>query len=1078
MACLTNCLLILVFLNAQIAASEAVDYTTDIKPILVHKCYACHGVLKQQGGLRLDTGKSLIEGGQSGATINLNNPLESLLLSVLTGEAGFRMPPENEGSHLSADELDLFRNWISQGARVPDDEEPQADPKAWWSYQLISRPAIPGTESDWARNAIDRFIDQTRRQQQLSHMDEASREQWIRRVYIDLIGLPPTRKELHAFLGDDSHHAYEKVVDSLLSRPQYGERWGRHWMDIWRYSDWYGSRAINEIRYSQRHIWRWRDWIVRSLNEDKGYDQMVTEMLAADEVAGQDKDTVVATGYLGRNWYKFDRNVRLFDTVERTAEAFLGLTLRCARCHDHKYDPITQEEYYRFRAFFEPQYVRTDPVSALSDTQKDATLGPYPDDGLPVVFDHEPERPTYRFNRGDDRFPDESKVLKPGIPKALGGPELEIIPITLPAEVWYPILREGVRNTLLEKAKVAIEDAQAKLIEAKEDLRSLDLRIKERQATNDPDTVLEEIFIHENFLEADPNRWEIVKGNWKYEDGHLTLKDVTSFATIATKANHPRDFTAHLKYKTLERGSYRSVGISYDYLDTGNSQDVYTSTNDNMPTVQAFHRVAGKQTYPSEGTVYLDLKIGQLVSLDVTVKGSSLTIDVDGDRKLEYVLPVKRQDGKFSIWVHNGSAEFHELKITKLKESLETLQRRRQTLLNNIVFAEKELDCAESEFLSIQDRLRAAIAEYIQPTLNLAELKKQAVLTEVAANIDKAELEIMRIQRLPQTADTLKELENANKDLDTARAKLENPGDKYSALGLQHSKTSTGRRAALARWITHASNPRTARIAVNHLWGRHFGTPLVSTTENFGLNGKTPSHPELLNWLAAELVSNNWQMKHIHKLIVLSATYRLSSRTDPAMMKQDPDNRYYWRMNSRRMEAEVVRDSALYLAGQIDLMLGGPEIDQKSGETNFRRSLYFRNTPIEKMDFLEVFDVADPNSCYRRKQSVVPHQALAKMNSALMQNSAKLIASRLSGDDETFIRSGFETVLNREPTQAEMKLCEQFLNDQQVTLTDGTAVKFPNSSATIKAPATAPHARARENLIHVLLLHNDFVTVR
>ena len=441
-------------------------------------------------------------------------------------------------------------------------------------------------------------------------------------------------------------------------------------------------------------------------------------------------------------------------------------------------------------------------------------------------------------------------------------------------------------------------------------------------------------------------------------------------------------------------------------------------------------------------------------------------------------MPVKRQDGKFSIWVHNGSAEFHELKITKLKESLETLQRRRQTLLNNIAFAEKELDCAESELLSIQDRLRAAIAEYIQPTPNLAELKKQAVLAEVAANIDKAELEIMRIQRLPQTADTLKELENANKDLDTARAKLENPGDKYSALGLQHSKTSTGRRAALARWITHASNPRTARIAVNHLWGRHFGTPLVSTTENFGLNGKTPSHPELLNWLAAELVSNNWQMKHIHKLIVLSATYRLSSRTDPAMMKQDPDNRYYWRMNSRRMEAEVVRDSALYLAGQIDLMLGGPEIDQKSGETNFRRSLYFRNTPNEKMDFLEVFDVADPNSCYRRKQSVVPHQALAKMNSALMQNSAKLIASRLSGDDETFIRSGFETVLNREPTQAEMKLCEQFLNDQQVTLTDGTAVKFPNSSATIKAPATAPHARARENLIHVLLLHNDFVTVR
>ena len=182
MARFTNCLLLIIFLNAQIVASEAVDYTTDIKPILVHKCYACHGVLKQQGGLRLDTGKSLITGGQSGATINLDNPLKSLLLSVMTGEAGFRMPPEGEGSHLSNAELDLFRSWISQGARVPDDEEPQADPKAWWSYQPIVRPEIPDTNSNWVRTSIASFIEQTRGQQQLHHVEEASRAQWLRRI--------------------------------------------------------------------------------------------------------------------------------------------------------------------------------------------------------------------------------------------------------------------------------------------------------------------------------------------------------------------------------------------------------------------------------------------------------------------------------------------------------------------------------------------------------------------------------------------------------------------------------------------------------------------------------------------------------------------------------------------------------------------------------------------------------------------------------------------------------------------------------------------------------------------------------
>ena len=1070
--------LLLACYSAQTIGADNVDYTTQIKPVLKLKCYSCHGTLQQQANLRLDTGMSLISGGDSGTPINVDDPSASLLIEVITGEAGFLMPPEDAGAALSEEEIKLFSDWIAQGAKVPKTEEPQADPKTWWSYQPVSSPTLPSSDSDWARNPIDHFIEAARSAAKLPHNDEASREEWLRRVTIDLTGLPPTRQELLTFMGDTSTNAYEKVVDQLLDRPQYGERWGRHWMDIWRYSDWYGSRGINEIRYSQRHIWRWRDWIVNSLNSDKGYDQMVREMLAADELAGKDKETIVATGYLGRNWYKFDRNVRLFSTVERTAEAFLGVTLRCARCHDHKYDPISQEEYYQFRAFFEPQYVRTDRVSALTETEKDATLGQVLTDGLPVAFDHEPDRPTYRFNRGDDRFPDESRIIAPGVPTAIGGPPLEIQPVDLPAEVWYPILREGVRETLVEAAIAQVKQVEADLEQANQDALEISNQLEAFSDTPQPESPTESVFLHDDFAKADNETWRIVNGNWVYENGHLILKDPINFATIATRQNQPRDFKVHLKYKALEPGTYRSIGFSYDYIDYGNSQDVYTSTNDNRQSVQAFHRVGGKQTYPTAGIVYLDLEVGKLVTLDVTVNGTTLAIDVNGERKLDYELPIDRQDGKFSLWVHNGAAEFHELKITALQESLETLKQRHQIAQHNIELAKQSLVLATAQLTSVQARLRASIAEYIHPADNLDELKQQAALAERTVKLIEAELELSRLSKKPETLETTKAIETANKKLLDAKAALENPGDTFAPLGEQHPKTSTGRRSALANWITHPSNPRTARVAINHLWARHFGTPLVETTENFGLNGRQPTHPELLDWLASELITHNWQMKQIHKLIVLSATYRMSTLPHKSALRQDPDNQYYWRMNSRRMEAEVVRDSVLYLSGQLDLARGGPEIDQALGESTLRRSIYFRNTPNEKMEMLEVFDVADPNSCYRRKESVVPHQALAMMNSSLTQTSARLLATQLGGAENDFINTAFQTVLTRSPSPEERTLCSKFLQEHAKILANDNSDKFPASSPPARPPAATPEARARENLIHVLLLHNDFVTVR
>ncbi|MCP4174033.1 MAG: DUF1553 domain-containing protein [Fuerstiella sp.] len=1067
-------LCVLLMPAASMVAAGEVDYLRDVKPLLEHKCYACHGALKQQGGLRLDTAVSLNAGGDSGAALAAGQPNDSLLLDVLTGDAGFRMPPANEGSPMTDREIDLIRSWITEGAHSPAGEQPQTDPKSWWSYQRIQQPSLPDvTEAGWCRNEIDCFVAAAREENDLPHVAETSKAAWLRRVYLDLTGLPPTRQELHQFIATDSPSAFENVVDELLDRPQYGERWGRHWMDVWRYSDWYGSRGINEIRYSQRHIWRWRDWIVKSLNDDKGYDQMIREMLAADEISGGDPAVLPATGYLGRNWYKFDRNVWMFETVERTGEAFLGMTFRCCRCHDHKFDPVSQEEYYRFRAFFEPHDVRTDRISALTTTEKDATLGQVLSDGIALAYDKNPDVPTYRFERGDNRYPDETKLLTPGVPASLGG-EVYVSEINLPAETWYPMLRPGVRETMITQAQELVSAAETQLREKQTADKLAGEKLKAAIDTEQATSSEPKTFLHETFSAAAPEVWETVNGAWAYADGKLVQSAVTSFATMVSKETHPRDFDVHLRYRPLSPGTYRSIGFSFDYQDKGQSQDVYTATGDSRQSVQAFHRAGGKQVYPKEGIVTADLNVGEEAVLDVSVQGSKLTIDLNGTRKLDYVMPVERRDGRFALWVHQGTAEFLELKITAQVDSIETLEQRKRDSDHAIQLAQANLHLARGEANSIRLRLAADIAAHLRDDKQSAkDSARTASAAELAVAVLQAEVEVLKAGHSDEKRAA------ATAKLATAHAAAMNPTEAYTAIGEQFPKTSTGRRSALAEWITRSDNPRTARVAANHLWGRHFGQPLVATPENFGLNGRKPTHPQLLNWLAAQLVHNDWKMKPLHKQIVLSATYRMASTAvfGGVAQKRDSENQFLWRMNSRRMEAEVVRDSTLFLASRLDMTMGGPEIAETDGEKTLRRSLYFRNTPNEKMAMLEVFDVADPNSCYRRKESVVPHQALAMMNSGLTLDSARAIAEQIADEDD-FVTAAFETVLSRRPTDEEAVRCRAFLSEHYDVLQDVPAQPFAEGGSAKQDPSTDPGMRARENLVHVLFLHNDFVTIR
>lgn len=500
--------------EAQKPTSQAIRaegkrlFVDQIRPLLRDRCAGCHGSTSKQSGLDLSTDQGILRGGSRGAIVVPGNINESSLYLRVAHRQEPHMPFLS--AKLPEEMIALLGFWIRVGAPLgepgldhasagpdrqsqPSDSDSPIDDqtpgesissdssKEHWAYQPPKQPKVPEVKDPgWVHNPIDAFIAADRDRLELAPLPRAKKRVLLRRLYLDLTGLPPTPGQLRSFLEDPSPDAYDEVVEKLLASPHYGERWGRHWMDVWRYSDWYGYKTA--VRYSQRHIWRWRDWIVESLNQDKGYDRMIVEMLAADELAPSDPEILPATGYLVRSHYIFNRNVWLQDAVDHAASAFLGITLKCARWHDHKYDPVSQEEYYRFRAFFEAYDIRTDRVAGQTDTMKD---------GLPRTYDAEPREPkgevpaiygqTFKLLGGDENRPERGRPVEPGVPSALGTADLVIREIGLPLETSYPALRPFVAQDLLAKARLGIETSKKASQEARHALERAQQRVESAQ---------------------------------------------------------------------------------------------------------------------------------------------------------------------------------------------------------------------------------------------------------------------------------------------------------------------------------------------------------------------------------------------------------------------------------------------------------------------------------------------------------------------------------------------------------------------------------------------------------------------
>ena len=1090
-----------------------VDYVRDVSPILRSRCATCHNAAEAGGELRLDTAAEVMKGGQNGVAILPGNSGESRLLQAVLQTGELKMPPPDEAKPLEEAQIAILRRWIDEGAVVPAHELPMIH----WAFQKPVRPVVPlvsaadisAEKSSSAQtseiNPIDSFIAQRHFQQQLKPLPVASTDVQLRRVYLDLIGLPPTPAQLQAFLNDRSPTAWGKVVDELLASPHYGERWGRHWMDVWRYSDWDGYGA--EVRESKPHIWRWRDWIIESLNDDKPYDRMIIEMLAADEIAPHDAQAIRATGFLVRNWYLFNRNTWIDNTVEHTGKAFMGITLNCARCHDHMYDPISQAEYYQFRAFFEPHDIRTDRLPGQSDVSKD---------GLVRVFDANAGAATLLFIRGDEKNPLKDKPLLAQGPAALGSSQLAIHQVELPPTAYYPGLQSFVAAETLRSAEVESENSAAALLISQQAVATAQAQLLAfQQAT--ATTPVSAPFLTDDFSAARPNIWGVGMGNWQYQDGRLSqLDSADTMCSMKTQEPHPSNFMARLKFRPTGGDVYKSVGISFDASDDQNFSFVYASAGSSK--VQVAQRINGVDQYPPDAAKDILVDLNRDHELLVTVRGTQVEVTFNSEAVLTYVLPNRRPaQGQFHIWTYDATAEFLSLEIMSdaiLSEAdlLAAVQGAESTAKvsgNKMTVASAALDFTKM-------RIAADQANYaMPPAANSKELSLAAGKAERTLAVHQEELKLLTAEQIlmiakaalpvdgslldepkrKAVADAEAAVTAARTAFETAQKAATELVETYTKLTAVYPTTSTGRRLALAQWIASRNNPLTARVAINHIWLRHFHQPLVSTVFDFGMNGKPSIHPELLDWLATELMDNGWKMKPLHRLMVTSNAYRRASSPSAEARAMasgntvlDPGNLQLWRQNSYRMEAEVVRDATLHVAGMLDKTMFGPDLDPDAGLTLGRRSVYFRTSKEKKMTFLSTFDSPNPVECYQRAESISPQQSLAMSNNPLTLAQSRTVAAKLSAQialepsENTvtqFVTLAFRHVLTRDPSVAELTECTGFIQQQSARFAvPGSLTVFAGGTENSVKPSGEASQRARENLIHVLFNHNDFVTVR
>ncbi len=980
------------------AVPAQVQFNRDIRPILSDTCFHCHGPdkAKRKADLRLDLEGSAKAKIEDHFAIVPGDPATSELIRRITAiDPKDRMPPVEAGRQLTPRQIALLRRWIEQGATW----------QAHWSFIAPTRPALPHvTDSLWSRNAVDPFILARLEKEELQPSIEADRATLIRRVSLDLTGLPPTPAEVEAFLADGSAQSYERVVDRLLASPRYGERMAIRWLDAARYADTSGYQTDGD-----RSMWRWRDWVIEAFNRNLPFDQFTVEQLAGDLLPGATLAQQIATG--------FNRNHRgnseggiipeeyaaeyVVDRVDTTATVWLGLTMGCARCHDHKYDPITQREFYETFAFF-------------------------------------------------NNIPEKGRAVKMGnSPPVMAAPT----------------------------------DAQAK------ELANLDRRLaaaETRRLDLEPQIVAAQATWEKTLTSAPSVSWTITKGlQARFElDGKLTSTGGTN--APATFAGGEPDFTTghHGLAASLDGSRFIDCGDAGDFgfFDKFTLAAWVQPRNLDGTLLSRMVEQAKDSGFASDSEGYrVHLKAGRLqVHLTKRWLDDALRVETEAalvpDRwqHVAIVYDGSRLAAGVKIFV-NGEPQTLRVLLDQLNQTFQTKQplrigsgggpgNRFRGGVGDLRVYGRALSGEEIGIIATtESATKLATISPAQRTAHQTAALRACFLAEHAptalrsAQTAVAELQEKRsnwIESLP-TVMVMVEMPEPRETFVLKRGEYDKRGERVTA-GVPASLPplpagERRNRLGFARWLVSSTNPLTARVAVNQQWQMLFGTGLVKTTEDFGSQGEPPSHPELLDWLASEFTRTGWDLKRLLKTLVLSATYRQSSRMTPTLLARDPENRLLGRGPRVRLPAEMIRDQALAVSGLLVGEFDGPSVkpyqpkglwkeltgtdyEPDQGDKLWRRSLYTfwkRTSPPPTMTS---FDAPGREACsVRPGRTSTPLQALALMNDVTFVEAARCLAQRVLREagpqPEERLQFAFRLVLARGPKPAEMAVLINDLND-------------------------------------------------
>jgi hypothetical protein len=999
-------------------ASQKVDFARDIQPILKASCYECHGDEKQKGGLRLDLRASAVKGGDSGPLWVPGKSAESLIILAVAGTKPDlkRMPYKKDP--LSDSQMGLLRAWIDQGADWPN--TPVANAKDnHWAFKAPVRPALPQVRNaQWVRNPVDAFVMERLEKEKLKPSPEADKVTLMRRLSLDLIGLPPTLAEMDAFLADKSRDAYEKQVERLLASPHYGERWGRNWLDAARYAD---SDGFEKDK--SRNVWFYRDWVISALNRDMPYDEFIIEQIAGDQLPGATQDQIVATGFLRNSMINEEGGVdpeqfrmdAMFDRMDCIGKSVLGLTIQCAQCHNHKFDPLKQEEYYRLFAFLNNDYEAQRVVYTPDQQRQVADLSRQMKE---IEGSQRGSMPDWeeRMARWEDTVRNDQPdwiILRPTVEDISTGGERYL------PQPDGSFLAQGYAPTKHTVKFYVTNDIE----------RISAIRL---ELLNDP-----------NLPCSGPGR--SFKGTCALTEFKVEALDAANpsnkvtvkFSGATADFNQPE---AELEPNFDDKSGKKRITGPVQFAIDGKDDTAWGI--DAGPGRRNQERKAVFQCATNVG-----FPGGTILVIHLTQNHGGWNSDDHMNNNLGRF--------RFSLTTNAGPVTADPLP-GRVREVLEVSRDRRSPAQTAVLF----------------NYWRTLVPEFKESNEKIEALWKQWPAGTTALTLLAREKG--RDTHILKRGDWLKPTESVTAGVPAFLHPL-NADDADSR--------DPNSRLTFARWLVDKRSPTTARVAVNRIWQSYFGSGIVSTPEDFGMQSQPPSHPELLDWLACELMgpkkgegrrdkeegikekgeeSGAWSLKHIHRLIVTSATYRQSSKVSPELYARDPLNRLLARGSRLRLEAESVRDVALSASGLLNPKIGGPSIfspspeflylppasyapfpwKEETGPDRYRRAIYTfrrRSTPYP---MLQVFDAPNgDSSCVRRMRSNTPLQALVTLNETLFVECAQGLGRRILAEggrtDGERVRYGFRQVLSRTPSKEEEAELMNLLHKQEERIEAG-----------------------------------------